>query len=82
MWSLAAGATRTLNDRELNAQRRLSDTAWMRSSHTDAAAGNGAGEQGRGRAARPTRHKARRRVAAGWRPRAILLSHATPSVFH
>ena len=32
MWSLAAGATRTLNDLELNAQRRLSDTAWMRSS--------------------------------------------------
>jgi hypothetical protein len=31
----------------------------------DAAAGNGAGEQGRGGADRPTRHKVRRRAAAG-----------------
>jgi hypothetical protein len=32
----------------------------------DAAAGDGAGEQGHGRAERPTRHKARRRAAAEW----------------
>ena len=47
----------------------------------DAAAGDGASEQGHGCADRPTRHRGRRE-AAGWRSRAILLSHATPSVFH